>query len=271
MALAPFSAEPPLIFNRSAERIESALRHVPVLQPTRRKEEVLRRCDIVLIAVADDAIAEVAAELAGRDGFTGSPFIFHLSGRCGAAVLEPLRAAGALTAAVHPVMTFTGEPAREVERMAGAPFGVTGSCPRATKQALDMVALLKGKGFAIAEEKRSLYHAALSHAANHLVTLLAGAAEALETAGVGDPHAVLGPLVRAAVENSLTNGFDALSGPLLRGDRGTVEDHLDAFAAFCPDVLPDYRAMALATLREMERHGMGRADAMPDLKRLLEG
>jgi predicted short-subunit dehydrogenase-like oxidoreductase (DUF2520 family) len=105
------------------------------------------------------------------------------------------------------------------------------------------------------EQHRTLYHAALCHAANHLVTLLAGASGALATAGVGDPQALLAPLVRAALDNSLDRGFAALSGPLLRGDRDTIADHLAALAQDDPALLPAYRAMALATLDAMERTG----------------
>src|SRR3546814_11453610 len=71
-----------------------------------------------------------------------SPFIFHVSGRSGAAILDPLREAGATTAAIHPAMTFTGDAAREVERMAGAWFAITGSSDEAVKRAGEVVDML---------------------------------------------------------------------------------------------------------------------------------
>ncbi|MGC4252851.1 MAG: DUF2520 domain-containing protein [Sphingobium sp.] len=269
-ALTPFSQGAPLLFNRSRARRDEAMARLPYARFAESAEAIWQSCDLIVVAVSDDFAGEIANCLGFREPGTGSPFLFHLSGRCGVGVLEPLRQAGAVTAAIHPVMTFTGDPESEVRRMAGAPFGVTGDSAEAIERAMAVVTLLGGKGFIIAEEKRSLYHGALSHAANHLVTLMAGAARALEAAGVDDPHDILGPLVRAAMENSLADGFAALSGPLLRGDRGTIGDHLDALGRYCPDVLPDYRAMALATLREMERHGMGQADAVADLRRRLE-
>ncbi|SCW69029.1 Predicted oxidoreductase, contains short-chain dehydrogenase (SDR) and DUF2520 domains [Sphingobium faniae] len=270
MGLAPFSKAAPLIFNRSSARRAEALAHVPYARPAGNAEDIWQSCDLIVMAVSDDAVADMTERLSHCDPGVPRPFLFHLSGRCGAGVLDPLREKGAVTAAIHPVMTFTGDPESEVQRMAGTPFGVTGSSAQAVERAMAVVKLLGGNGFIIAEEKRSLYHGALSHAANHLVTLIESAARALEAAGMDDPHAALRPLVRAAMENSLTNGFAALSGPLLRGDRGTIGGHLEAFGRYCPDMLPDYRAMALATLREMERHDMGKADAMPDLRQLLE-
>jgi predicted short-subunit dehydrogenase-like oxidoreductase (DUF2520 family) len=119
--------------------------------------------------------------------------------------------------------------------------------------ARQIVGLLGGVTVEIAEERRPLYHAALCHASNHLVTLMAGASHALTATGVDDPAALLAPLVRAALENSLERGFAALSGPLLRGDEQTVAGHLAALATDCPALLPAYRAMALATLDELGR------------------
>ncbi len=118
----------------------------------------------------------------------------------------------------------------------------------------------------IAEGHRALYHAALSHAANHLVTLLSGASDALRAAGADKPGALLAPLVRAALENSLARGFDALSGPLLRGDGDMIARHLAALARDCPGLLPAYRAMALATLDGLARAGK---NPPPELRALV--
>src|SRR3546814_6999114 len=99
-----------------------------------------------------------------------SPFVFHVSGRSGAAVLQPLDNAGAMTAAIHPAMTFTGDPESEVGRMAGARFAITAGAGEAIERARDIVASLGGIAVEIAEERRALYPAALCHASNHLVT-----------------------------------------------------------------------------------------------------
>lgn len=241
LGFAPHSKAPPMLWARS------------VAAP--RLADLARQCDVIAIAVSDDAVGSVADDLAAMLNDDRAPFIFHVSGRSGAAILGPLRAAGALTAAIHPAMTFTGDPEVEVRRMAEARFAVTGSSPEAVAEARRIVERLGGVPVEIAEERRSLYHAALCHASNHLVTLMAGASRALHAAGADDPAALLAPLVRAAMENSLEHGFAALSGPLLRGDERTVESHLDALAADCPALLPAYRAMALATLDMLDRTG----------------
>jgi predicted short-subunit dehydrogenase-like oxidoreductase (DUF2520 family) len=150
-------------------------------------------------------------------------------------------------------MTFTGDTALEVQRMAGTRFAITGSSDEATKQARTLVDALGGVAVEIEEGHRTLYHAGLCHAANHLVTLLTGAAQALGTAGVADPMALLAPLVRAALENGLDRGMEALSGPLLRGDAQTIQRHVGAIARDVPALLPAYRSMAQATLDELDR------------------
>lgn len=255
LALARHSAAPLLLWARSEDSRRTAVDDIGRAVAADRVATLVENCDLIAIAVSDDAIAPVVADMAPLVSPTSIPFIFHVSGRSGAAILDPLHRAGAQTAAIHPVMTFTGDPQNEVARMIGARFAITGSSEDATAEAGRVVCLLGGVGAEIDEAHRPLYHAALSHAANHLVTLISGASCALTRAGVDDPHALLAPLVRAAVENSLTHGFDALSGPLLRGDGETIGNHMAALENDCPELVPAYRAMARATLDELERSG----------------
>lgn len=225
----------------------------------------LHACDLVMIAVADDAMGEVSELLAAAGPFPNSALVFHVSGRSGTAILDPLARLGALTAAVHPVMTFTGDAAVDMPNVAGAHFAVTAIESAALEQGHRLVSLLGGVAVEIAEEDRSLYHAALCHAANHLVTLIAQASAMLESASVPDPAATFAPLVRAALANSLDQGFAALSGPLLRGDVNTIRSHLAAIEKDCPEVLPAYRALALATLDNLEREGKPTPLEMKDI------
>ena len=262
------SHEPPLLWGRSPERLIEARSQVDGIDTTATLGALAEACDAIAIAVADDAIAGVVTALAIAASTTeASPFVFHVSGRSGAALLAPLHDAGWTTAAIHPAMTFTGDPAGEVARMAGARFAITGSSADAAVQARQIVALLGGVAVEIPEERRALYHAALCHASNHLVTLIADAAQALERAGVAAPRALLAPLVQAALDNSLDRGFGALSGPLLRGDVQTIRDHVAALAAHDPDLVAAYRAMAVATIDRLEHEG-ARPDAA--LRRALD-
>lgn len=257
LAVARIAAEPPLIRGRSDTATQAAAAASGAM-PADSWQDLVTRCRIVILAVADAALAEVAVTLAQPGSFTHAPLFIHVSGASGEAVLAPLRANGALTAAVHPAMTFTGDPEAEAARMTGARFAVTAADPQARTQALALVEALGGVPVEIAEGHRPLYHAALSHASNHLVTLISGAGDALRAAGVEEPGALMAPLVRAALENVLAQGFAALSGPVLRGDADTVARHLAVLGEQCPQVLPAYRAMAAATLDTLELTGRAR-------------
>ncbi len=268
LAFAPHASAPPLVWGRTPDNANSTATATGASR-ARTIDRLTTECDIIAIAVSDDAMSAVVADIAATVPAGRAPFVFHVSGRSGAAILEPLRAAGATTAAIHPAMTFTGEPQAEAQRMVGASFAVTGSTPEATRRAGQIVTLLGGITVEIDEEHRSLYHAALCHASNHLVTLIAGATNSLRDAGVDDPSALLAPLVRAALENSLDRGFAGLSGPLLRGDAETVGGHLVTLKAHSPDLLPAYRAMARATLDELKRAGTLPSDRLTALDSLL--
>lgn len=254
LALAPRSAEPLLFWGRRSDRVSEAAAAIGGAT-TESLADLAARCDLILIAVADDALPSVVADLAEALSTEAESFVCHVSGGSGAGVLSSLCERGALTAAVHPAMTFTGDAAQEVDRMTSACFAITAPDGEALAEARMLVGLLGGVAVEVAEAHRPLYHAALCHAANHLVTLLAGASHALRAAGADEPEALLVPLVRAALENSLDRGFDALSGPLLRGDGHTIRAHLAAIARDCPNLLPAYRAMALATLDELAQAG----------------
>lgn len=252
---------------RSPEKAADALAMIAGAGVEADLVALIEWCDALALCVADDALPRLVETLVPALGACtpARRLVFHVSGRSGADLLAPLRDAGARTAAIHPAMTFTGDPALEAQRMAGARFAVTAPDAATQAWAEALVALLGGVAVPVAEAQRSLYHAALCHAANHLVTLIAGAEKALAAAGVAEPRALMAPLVEAALGNSLAHGFAALSGPLLRGDAGTIAGHLDALRAASPSVLPAYRAMALATLDQLaERPAPGPRDAERD-------
>ncbi|GAA2193031.1 Rossmann-like and DUF2520 domain-containing protein [Micromonospora lupini] len=201
--------------------------------------------DLLLIAVPDDALAAVVADLAGRGALHPGQVVAHTSGAHGLAVLAPAAAVGARPLALHPAMTFTGTP-DDLPRLAGISYGVTAPTdlrPLAAR----LVADLGGVPEWVAEADRPLYHAALAHGANHLVTLVNEATDRLRDAGVARPEKVLAPLLRAALENALRLGDDALTGPVSRGDAGTVERHLARLAATAPESVPAYLALARRT------------------------
>ncbi|RLK08839.1 putative short-subunit dehydrogenase-like oxidoreductase (DUF2520 family) [Micromonospora sp. M71_S20] len=214
--------------------------------PRRSAAAVARAAtDLLLVAVPDDALAGVVAALADGGALRPGQVVAHTSGAHGLAVLAPAAAAGARPLALHPAMTFTGTP-DDLARLAGISYGVTAPA-ELRPLAARLVADLGGVPEWVGEADRPLYHAALAHGANHLVTLVNEAADRLRDAGVTQPEKVLAPLLRAALENALRLGDDALTGPVSRGDAGTVERHLARLAATAPESVAPYLALARRT------------------------
>ncbi|MFG3700446.1 Rossmann-like and DUF2520 domain-containing protein [Micromonospora sp. NPDC047620] len=214
--------------------------------PRRSAAAVARAAtDLLLLAVPDDALAGVVTDLADSGALRPGQVVAHVSGAHGLAVLAPAVAAGARPLALHPAMTFTGTP-DDLARLAGISYGVTAPA-ELRPLAARLVADLGGVPEWVGEADRPLYHAALAHGANHLVTLVNEAADRLRDAGVAQPEKVLAPLLRAALENALRLGDDALTGPVSRGDAGTVERHLARLAATAPESVAPYLALARRT------------------------
>lgn len=244
----------------SLRRVSRSLPGAVIATP----EQVLARADLVLLTVPDDALAALVAGLVATGVPVEGRMLAHASGSHGLAVLDPAARRGALPLALHPVMTFTGRD-DDVEKMTGISFGVTAPDQlRPVAEALVME--MGGEPVFIAENRRGTYHAALSSAANHLVTLVAQAADLLREAGVADPARMLGPLLAAALENVLTLGDAALTGPVARGDADTIAAHVAAISAAAPQALPAYLALARLTADRALAAG---TLAAPDAQRLL--
>ncbi len=191
--------------------------------------QVLRLADLALLTVPDDALPGLIAGLAATGAPLEGRMLAHASGRYGVTVLEEAVRRGALPMALHPVMTFTGR-SDDVDRLRGTCFGVT--APEVLRPAAEgLVIEMGGEPVFIPEEHRDLYHAALASAANHLVTLVAQAADLLRTVGVAEPARLLGPLLAASLDNALQFGDAGLTGPVARGDAVTVAAHVAALEA----------------------------------------
>jgi predicted short-subunit dehydrogenase-like oxidoreductase (DUF2520 family) len=185
---------------------------------------------LVLICVPDDAIAEVAAELAV------GPWVAHVSGATPLAALEPHRR----RFSVHPLQTFTR--ARGPEQLDGAWAAVTTESDEARAAGFWLAETLGLLPFELDDAARPLYHAGAAIASNYLVTLHEVAAELFSAAGA--PPEALEPLMRRTIEN----GFE-LTGPIERGDWETVEAHRRAIRAARPELEPLYDVLAEATAR----------------------
>ncbi|MEC5179840.1 Rossmann-like and DUF2520 domain-containing protein [Arthrobacter sp. CG_A4] len=257
------------VSDASRERAETLLPGVPVLDV----QDIVERAELVLLAVPDDALGPLVEGLAKLGAWQPGQLVAHTSGRFGVGILHPVRSVGAIPLALHPAMTFTGM-SLDLTRLLDCTFGVTADAAM-LPIAQALVVEMGAEPVAIAEADRTLYHAALAHGSNHLVTLVAQAAQLLRDVGVDSPERMLGPLLRATLENALASGESALTGPVARGDTGTVAAHAEALREYDGgaggDILEAYLAMARATARRAELRGRLLPDQLEGIRRALEG
>lgn len=246
------------------DRAERVLPAVPVLDA----QEVAARSSILVLSVADGAIERVAAELAARGAIRDGTYVLHLSGALGLAALDAAAGAGAVPLAVHPAMTFPGY-GTDLVNLAGLAWGITAR-PADRPVAEQFVRDLGGVPVWVPDRNRTLYHAALVLAANPIVSLVAAAMEALALAGADDPALLVGPLARAAVDNAVRHGDDALTGPVRRGDLGTVAAHVRVLRERSPDLAATYLHFAAATAARARRAGLDDAAAVERVGRLVD-
>jgi predicted short-subunit dehydrogenase-like oxidoreductase (DUF2520 family) len=209
------------------------------------------QADVWLVAVPDDAIEGTGERLARAVERSGDPrpgCAAHCAGAHPARLLDPLARTGIACGSWHPAMTFRGAP-DDADALARAVVAVEGD-PAAVALLERLSDALGVVRIAVATGRKADYHAALVLAANGRVALDAAAARLLREAGLDETtaRAVLGPLVQR-VEENLRAAFpeEALTGPVARGDAGTVRRQLAALAGR-PDLLWLYRAMGAVIL-----------------------
>ena len=204
--------------------------------------------DLVWITVPDDAIAEVATQLASAQEWRGKT-VFHSSGALASDVLSPLREKGAKAASVHPGMTFVRQ---SVPLLKGVPFAVEGDAA-AVRLAKKLVRELGGSAYSIKPENKVLYHAFGAFASPMLIALMTALEQVGKAAGIkpSDLRTMAAPLLRQTLNNYLEHGAAAaFSGPLVRGDVATVHKHLAALANV-PEARAAYLALATAALKKL--------------------
>ncbi len=223
--------------------------------------EVAAQAELLLLTVPDAELPGLVGGLAATGAVRRGTIVAHTSGANGVSVLNPLSQQGCVPLAIHPAMTFTGGD-EDVARLSDACFGITAADEIGYAIAQSLVLEIGGEPFRVDEQARTLYHAALAHGSNHIVTVMADALSALRAALAGEvllgqepvgdapgglAERIVGPLARAALENTLQRGQAALTGPVARGDAAAVAAHLVALNDVDPLLAQAYCADSLRT------------------------
>ena len=209
---------------------------------------VAHAADLVFLTVSDAAVTPVCRMIAATGGWRAGQGVVHCSGAFGREALVDAAASGAWIGGFHPLQTLAG--AKTATRLRGAYIAIDADPPLATI----LHALAHAIGaipFDLDARHRALYHAAAVMVANYTVALYACGTALLENVGLPEEvraHALL-PLLRGAVE-SLENAPPdvALTGPIVRGDDGTIARHIAALATHMPSLLPLYRELGRVAL-----------------------
>jgi len=228
-----------------------------LLDRTRRPEDTLRAA-LVLLAVPDDAIAGVAADLAHGRTVSERHVVLHLSGLLDRDALRDLAATGAALGSFHPLQSIA-DPSTASAGLRGAFAGVEGD-ERAIDAAERLAGVLGMQAVRLAPGAKATYHAGAVIASNYLVVLASVAEGLARQAGVpaAEARQLYLPLIRGTVTNLALGPAEALTGPVRRGDAATVRRHL---AALAPGDRALYRALGLVALGLAREAGLAEAPA----------
>jgi predicted short-subunit dehydrogenase-like oxidoreductase (DUF2520 family) len=226
----------------------------------------------IFITTPDDSIAPVCREIAQKGGFKPGDKVIHMSGAGGLDLLEPARKAGAMVACIHPIQSFA-DVEGAIRNILLSTFGITADEGLRDWSAA-LVRELGGIPFEVPEAIKPLYHAAACMASNYLATLIHTVEEIYLSLGLSRDEAMRAfwPLVGGTLKNIETKGsVQALTGPISRGDAGTIEQHIRVFREKLPAYLPVYCAMGLLTVDLAMKKGTLPPERAEIIKKILKG
>ena len=244
-ALAAAGWEVVAVYSRDAEKAQRFAAELPGCRVAARPQEVVDWAEAVFLTVPDGSIEAVAAGLQWRDGMMA----IHCSGSLSLDVLDAAASHGALAGSFHPLLAVTEDPAGGA--FAGCAVAIEGQ--EAVAGMLESMALAIGaRPFRLPAGSKALYHAGAVFASNYVVTLLHEAALIWQLFGRSETESLreLLPLLKGTVANLERLGpARALTGPIARGDAGTLSRHLAALDAQLPAVADLYRVLGRATVQ----------------------
>jgi len=256
------------IASRTRDSAEKLARRISNCRLAESNQEVASLTDLVFIATSDDAIAPVVNAVQWRQGQS----VVHCSGSASTDILERARRAGARVGGFHPLQTFASLN-EALENLPGSTFAVEAEDPLysvLTKMAQD----LDGRSIRLTAPEKVLYHAAAVITSNYTVTLMKMATDLWGAFGVPTAEATeaLLPLLRGTVNNIAKVGLpNCLTGPIARGDIGTLRQHLASLQERAPGVLGAYRQLGLQAIPVALAKGKIDRETAGKMKAILEG
>ena len=179
------------------DRARAMLAEVPILEIP----DLVERSELVILAIPESELAALVAGLAATGAWQPGQLVMHTAPGFGTAVLAPALAAGAIPLAVHPAMTFTGTSV-DLVRLRECYFAVTAPTP-VLPIAQALVVEMGAEPIVVAEADRAAYAEAIEIATGFSGAIVGQALARLAEAGVENPAAMIGPVIRTSVETAL--------------------------------------------------------------------
>ncbi len=237
----------------------------------RDPKKAVTEADCILITTPDDIIATACAGIADSR-LVKDKFIFHMSGAGGLDLLASAKEAGALTAVIHPLQSFSSIDTA-INNIPGSIFGITAKS-KAKKNAQVIVKDLNGIPIFITSAQKPLYHAAACFASNYLVSLLNVVEAIYESIGISNENARRAylPLIYGTLHNIEQKGsIQALTGPIARGDEGTIKKHIIAMDKKQPQYLSLYSSLGLIATEIAQKKGTLSSKQAKNINDFLKG
>ena len=233
------------VSSRTLSSAQKLARLVPNCRVCHTAQEVAEAAGLVFITTPDDVIAQVCGEVQWQEGQSS----VHCSGAHSVDILEPARELGAAVGSFHPLQTFA-DVDQAIENLPGSTFALEAEEPLLSTLK-ELTSLLDGNWVELGPGDKVLYHTAAVFACNYLVTLVKLAVDLWKDFGISSEEATgaLLPLLRGTLNNIDSLGLpNCLTGPVARGDLGTIERHLKALGAENPSLLTAYKELGLQTI-----------------------
>lgn len=237
----------------------------------RDSKKAVAEADCILITTPDDIIANAGEKIAIPE-LIKDKFVFHMSGAGSLDLLDSVKKAGAIVAVIHPLQSFSSIDTA-INNIPGSIFGITAN-KKAEKHARAIVRDLNGVPIFITPAQKPLYHAAACFASNYLVSLLNVVETIYESIGISNENARRAylPLIYGTLHNIEQRGsIQALTGPIARGDEGTIKKHIAAMNKIQPQYLSLYSSLGLIATEIAQKKGTLSSKQANNINDFLKG
>ena len=255
------------VSSRSRTSAKNLARAVDGCHVFNSNQGVADNAELIFVTTPDDAIASVVSQIQWHPGQS----VVHCNGAASTDILQPAKEFGAQVGAFHPLQTFASAK-QAIENIPGSTFAVEAEEPLLSTLK-DMAAALDGHWVELKASDKVLYHAAAVIACNYMVTMVKLATDLWQTFAV-PPHQAtqaLLPLLQGTINNIDAVGIpQCLTGPIARGDIGTIKKHLDALQEKVPSLLSTYRELGLQTIPIAVAKGRINQQQAQELRAILE-